>query len=60
MLEDLFVDLKSFLYSLAIISFAIVGLLVLPKRVSSWLGKFPVLLVFLFAIIMFIVIKVFN
>tara|TARA_B100000214_G_C23914186_1_gene602822 strand:- start:511 stop:699 length:189 start_codon:yes stop_codon:yes gene_type:complete len=60
MLEDLFVDLKSFLFSLGIICFAIIGLLVLPKKVSIWLGKFPILLLIIFLIIMLIVIKVFN
>ena len=60
MLEDLFFDLKSFIYSLGIISVAIVLLIILPKKISMWLGKFPIILIFMFVIIMTLVIQVFN
>ncbi len=60
MLEDLLFDLKSFFFSLGIISIAIIGLLILPKKASLWLGKFPIALVIMFALIMFSVIQVFN
>jgi hypothetical protein len=60
MLEDLLFDLKSFLFSLGIISVAIIGLLILPKKVSLWLGKFPIVLAIMFVLIMFSVIWVFN
>ena len=60
MLEDLLFDLKSFLFSLGIISFAIIGLLILPKKASLWLGKFPIALAIMFVLIMFTVIWVFN
>ena len=60
MLEDLFFDLKSFIYSLGIISVAIALLVILPKKISMWLGKFPIILIFMFVIIMALVIQVFN
>jgi hypothetical protein len=60
MLEDLFFDLKSFIYSLGIISVAIALLIILPKKISMWLGKFPIILIFMFVIIMALVIQVFN
>ena len=60
MLGDLFFDLKSFIYSLGIISVAIALLVILPKKISMWLGKFPIILIFMFVIIMALVIQVFN
>tara|TARA_B100001057_G_scaffold194199_1_gene195008 strand:+ start:38 stop:220 length:183 start_codon:yes stop_codon:yes gene_type:complete len=60
MLEDLLVDLKSFFYSLGIISVAIIGMLILPKKASLWLGKFPIALVITFALIIFSAIQAFN
>tara|TARA_Y100000816_G_C25808805_1_gene423427 strand:+ start:250 stop:432 length:183 start_codon:yes stop_codon:yes gene_type:complete len=60
MLEDLFSDLKSFIYSLGIISIAIALLMILPKKMSMWLGKFPMVLIIMFVVIMTLVIQVFN
>ena len=60
MLEDLFFDLKSFIHSLGIISVAIALLIILPKKISMWLGKFPIILIIMFVIIMTLVIQVFN
>ena len=60
MLEDLLFDLKSFFFSLGIISVAIIGILILPKKASLWLGKFPLVLFIMFALILFSAIQVFN
>jgi len=60
MLEDLLFDLKSFLFSIGIISVAIIGLLILPKKASLWLGRFPIALFIMFALILFSAIQVFN
>ena len=60
MLESLFSELEDLLWGLGIISFAIVGLLILPKKYSDELGQHPLILTIMFFSILFAVIKVFN
>ncbi len=60
MLENIFSELKDLLWGLGIISFAIVGLLILPKNLSHKLGQYPLVLAIMFCSIIYIVIKVFN
>ena len=60
MLESLFSELEDLLWGLGIISFAIVGLLILPKKYSDELGQHPLILTIMFFSILYIVIKVFN
>ena len=44
MLESLFSELEDLLWGLGIVSFAIIGLLVLPKNISNKLGQYPLIL----------------
>tara|TARA_Y100000741_G_scaffold289829_1_gene229877 strand:- start:51 stop:233 length:183 start_codon:yes stop_codon:yes gene_type:complete len=60
MLEILFSELEDLLWGLGIISFAIVGLLILPKKYSDELGQHPLILTIMFFSILYAVIKVFN
>ena len=60
MLESLFSELEDLLWGLGIISFAIVGLLILPKKYSDELGQHPLILTIMFFSILYMVIKVFN
>jgi len=60
MLEVLFAELKNLLWGLGIITFAIIGLLILPKRLSLKLGQYPLLLALMFTGILFILITIFN
>ena len=60
MLESLFYELEDLLWGLGIISFAIVGLLILPKKYSDELGQHPLILTIMFFSILYAVIKVFN
>jgi len=48
------------LWGLGIVSFAIIGLLVLPKNISNKLGQYPLILTIMFFLILFAVIRVFN
>ena len=60
MLESLFSELEDLLWGLGIISFAIVGLLILPKKFSDKLCQHPLILTIMFFSILYMVIKVFN
>ena len=60
MLGDLFSELQDLLWGMAIISVAILGLMLLPKKFSLWLGDYPMLLVLMFALVMLTVINIFN
>ena len=60
MLESLFSELEDLIWGLGIISFAIVGLLILPRKFSDKLGQHPLILTIMFFSILYIVIKVFN
>jgi hypothetical protein len=60
MLESLFSELEDLLWGLGIVSFAIIGLLVLPKNISNKLGQYPLILTIMFFLILFAVINVFN
>ena len=60
MLESLFSELNDLLWGLGIVSFAIVGLLILPKKFSDKLGQHPLILAIMFFSILYVVIKVFN
>ena len=60
MLESLFSELNDLLWGLGIVSFAIIGLLILPKKFSDKLGQHPLVLVILFFSILYLVIKIFN
>ena len=60
MLESLFSELEDLLWGLGIISFPIVGLLILPKKYSDELGQHPLILTIMFFSILYVVIKVFN
>ena len=60
MLESLFSELEDLLWGLGIVSFAIIGLLVLPENISDKLGQFPLILTIMFILILFAVIRVFN
>jgi len=60
MLEILFSELKNLLWGIGIITFAIIGLLILPKKLSLKLGQYPLLLAIMFAGIIYILITVFN
>jgi|TARA_B100001063_G_scaffold131410_1_gene122828 hypothetical protein len=60
MLESLFSELEDLLWGLGIVSFAIIGLLVLPKNISNKLGQYPLILTIMFFLILFAVIRVFN
>ncbi len=60
MLENLFSELNDLLWGLGIVSFSIVGLLILPKKFSYKLGQHPLILVIMFFSILYLVIRVFN
>ena len=60
MLESLFSELNNLLWGLGIVSFSIVGLLILPKKFSDKLGQHPLILVIMFFTIIYLVIKIFN
>tara|TARA_B100000965_G_scaffold401931_1_gene426819 strand:+ start:468 stop:650 length:183 start_codon:yes stop_codon:yes gene_type:complete len=60
MLESIFSELQELLWGLGIVSFAIVVLLMLPKKFSDKLGQHPVILTFMFFSILYAIIKVFN
>jgi len=60
MLESLFSELNDLLWGLGIVSFSIVGLLILPKKFSDKLGQHPIILVIMFFSILYLVIKIFN
>ncbi len=60
MLESLFSELEDLLWGLGIVSFAIIGLLVLPKKILDKLGQHPLILTIMFFFILFAVIRVFN
>ena len=60
MLETLFSELKDLLWGLGIVSFAIVGLLMLPKKLSNQLGQHPLILTIMFFLILYVVIRVFS
>jgi len=60
MLEILFSELKNLLWGIGIITFAIIGLLMLPKKLSLKLGQYPLLLAIMFAGIIYILITIFN
>jgi hypothetical protein len=60
MLESLFSELEDLLWGLGIVSFAIIGLLALPKNISNKLGQYPLILTIMFFLILFAVIRVFN
>jgi len=60
MLESLFSELEDLLWGLGIVSFAIIGLLVLPKNISNKLGQYQLILTIMFFLILFAVIRVFN
>ena len=48
MLENLFSELNDLVWGLGIVSFSIVGLLILPKKFSDKLGQHPLILVIMF------------
>jgi len=60
MLESLFSEINDLLWGLGIVSFSIVGLLILPKKFSDKLGQHPLILVIMFFTIIYLVIKIFN
>ena len=60
MLESLFSELNNLLWGLGIVSFSIVGLLILPEKFSDKLGQHPLILVIMFFSILYLVIKIFN
>ncbi len=60
MLEVLFTELKNLLWGLGIVTFAIIGFLILPKKLSLKLGQYPLLLTIIFAGIIYILITIFN
>jgi len=60
MLESLFSELNDLLWGLGIVSFSIVGLLILPKKFLDKLGQHPLILVIMFFSILYLVIKIFN
>jgi len=60
MLESFFSELNDLLWGLGIVSFSIVGLLILPKKFSDKLGQHPLILVIMFFTILYLVIKIFN
>ena len=60
MLESLFSELYDLLWGIGIVSFSIVGLLILPKKFSDKLGQHPLVLVIMFFSILYLVIKIFN
>jgi len=60
MLEILFSELQNLFLGLGIISFAIIGLLILPKKISLKLGQYPILLIIMFTGIIYILIIIFN
>jgi len=54
MLESLFSELNDLLWGLGIVSFSIVGLLILPKKFSDKLGQHPLILVIMFFSILYL------
>ena len=60
MLESLFSELNDLLWGLGIVSFSIVGLLILPKKFSDKLSQHPLILLIMFFSILYLVIKIFN
>jgi len=60
MLTELLSQLENFLWSLGLISCSLLTIWLLPKKLAAKLGKHPLILMVLFAVIMFLVLKIFN
>lgn len=60
MFENLLAEFQDLLWGLGIVSIAIIGLLILPKKLSNQLGQHPLILTAMFFSILYAVIRVFN
>jgi hypothetical protein len=60
MLEVLFGELKNLIWGIGIISIVMLGLLILPKKISLKLGQYPLVLGIMFAVVIVIIIRLFN
>ena len=60
MFENLLAEFQDLLWGLGIVSIAIIGLLILPKKLSNQLGQHTLILTVMFFSILYAVIRVFN
>ena len=59
-LSELFNELNDLLWALGLITGSIAVLLLMPKKYSLKLGEYPLLLVVLFGLIIFAIIKIYS
>jgi len=60
LLSELFNELNDLLWALGLITGSIAFLLLMPRKFSLKLGEYPLLLVALFAIIIFAIIQIYS
>jgi hypothetical protein len=60
LLSDLFNELNDLLWALGLITGSIAFLLLMPRKFSLKLGEYPLLLVALFALIIFAIIQIYS
>jgi hypothetical protein len=59
-LSELFNELNDLLWALGLITGSIAILLLMPKKYSLKLGKYPLLLIVLFSLIIFVIIQIYS
>jgi|TARA_B110000008_G_scaffold41739_1_gene38958 hypothetical protein len=59
-LSELFNELNDLLWALGLITGSIAILLLMPKKYSLKLGEYPLLLIVLFSLIIFIIIQIYS
>jgi hypothetical protein len=59
-LSELFNELNDLLWALGLITGSIAVLLLMPKKYSLKLGEYPLLLVVLFGLIIFAIVKIYS
>ena len=60
LLSELFNELNDLLWALGLITGSIAVLLLMPKKYSLKLGEYPILLVVLFGLIIFAIVKIYS
>ena len=59
-LSELFNELNDLLWALGLITGSIAILLLMPKKYSLKLGEYPLLLIVLFSLIIFVIIQIYS
>jgi hypothetical protein len=59
-LSELFNELNDLLWALGLITGSIAFLLFIPKKYSLKLGEYPLLLIVLFSLIIFVIIQIYS